>query len=131
MNVAVVIAGGTGSRMKSNIPKQFMCVQNIPIIIYSLINAQRCSKIDEIVAVVPEGWLNFLDKYLIEFRITKFKETVIGGTTRQESTYNAFICLSNYLNDEDVVCLIDANRPLMPIEIIEKMWNLHSSMAAP
>ncbi len=123
MNIALVIAGGTGARTAQEIPKQFITVHDKPIIIYTLENLQHNELIDDIVVAVPAGWENFLTVYAKQFNITKLKVVIIGGNTRHETIKNGVdYSFSNY-NKKDVLIIIDANRPLTPKNVFEETIN--------
>lgn len=73
MNIAIIIAGGSGQRMKQSIPKQFINVKGKPIIIYTLESFQQHPQIDAIEVVCIDGWQDILKAYAKQFNITKLK----------------------------------------------------------
>ena len=73
MNIALITAGGIGNRMGQDIPKQFMCIDNKPIIIYTLQAFQNSKDIDAIAVVCLEGWEVILQSYANQYNITKLK----------------------------------------------------------
>lgn len=77
-NLALLIAGGSGNRMGQNIPKQFLTVNDKPVIIYTLEAFQRHPEIDEIAVVCIEGWQAALQAYANQFNITKIKAYYFG-----------------------------------------------------
>lgn len=85
MNVAVLTAGGIGSRAHQDLPKQFLTVENKPILIYTLEAFQQHPSIDEIYVSCLDGWSAVLEAYAKQFNITKLKRIVTGGATGQES----------------------------------------------
>ena len=116
--IAILTAAGTGTRMHQNIPKQFLHVENKPIIIYTLEAFQNHPSIDEICVVILEGWEQIILAYAKQFNITKLKYVVNGGTTGQESIYNGIEAVKkDHLND-DIVMIHDGNRPMVSSEII-------------
>ncbi len=124
MNVAVIIAGGSGHRMGQDIPKQFLSVYDKPILIYTLQGFQMSSQIDAIEVVCIDGWHDVLWAYAKQFNITKLKWVVSGGATGQESIRNGIYNLENKLTDDDVIIIHDGIRPLVDetvlADIIEK-----------
>lgn len=114
MNVVLVVAGGNGTRTGQEIPKQFLTVKDKPIIIYTLENLERIKFIDEIVVVVSQGWESFLKSYAKQFGIKKLKDVVIGGETRHESISKGINFITRNYNKNDVVVIMDANRPFVP-----------------
>lgn len=119
MNVALIIAGGMGARMKQSIPKQFLSVFNKPVIIYTLEAFQRCGKIDAIVVVSIAGWETMIWAYAEQFGITKLKSIVVGGSCGQESIYHGICEIQKNYSCEDMVLVHDAIRPMVSGEIIE------------
>ncbi len=84
MNVAIIIAGGKGSRMGQDIPKQFINVYDKPILIYTLEGFQKHPQIDAIEVVCIEGWYDVVWAYAKQFNISKLKWVIPGGETGQE-----------------------------------------------
>ena len=87
-NIALLIAGGAGARMHQNIPKQFLTVNERPVIVYTLEAFQQHPEIDEIAVVCIHGWEPVLLAYADQFNITKLKYVVPGGENGQESIKN-------------------------------------------
>lgn len=118
MNVAVIIAGGTGNRMGQNIPKQFINVYDKPVLIYTLESFQRHPQIDAIAVVCIEGWHDILQAYANQFNITKLKWIVSGGSTGQESIRNGVYALEGVCSDDDIVIIHDGIRPLVDASVL-------------
>lgn len=120
MNIAVILAGGKGLRMKSaETPKQFIDVYGKPIVIHTIEKFDNHPMIDSIlVACIPE-WIEDLRGMLKKFDIKKVKWIVEGGETRQESVFNAVTKLQSVLGNDDIVLVHDAVRPLITSKIID------------
>ena len=118
MNIAILTAGGIGSRTHQDIPKQFLNVDNKPIIIYTLEAFQQHPNIDEICVAILEGWDQILWAYAKQFNITKLKYVVTGGSTGQESIFNGLKAIRQDHKDDDVVVVHDGNRPMVSQDII-------------
>lgn len=118
--IAILTAGGIGSRTHQDLPKQFLTVENKPIIIYTLEAFQRHPSIDEIYVSCLEGWSAVLEAYAKQFNITKLKKIVVGGSTGQQSIYNGLKAINEDNNEtKDIVVLIhDGNRPMLPNDVI-------------
>ena len=112
MNIALILAGGVGSRMGNDIPKQFMEVNGCPVIVYTLLAMENHPEIDIIQVVCIEGWEKKLQAYVNQFNISKLKGIVTGGKTRFDSTKIGMESLGN-VADEDVIIVHDAARPLV------------------
>lgn len=124
MNIALIIAGGAGERMKQNIPKQFLNIFQKPVIVYTMEVFQECEEIDAIIIVSLSGWETTIWKYAKEYEITKLKSVVTGGSCGQESIYNGIVEIQKYYDDNDIVLIHDAIRPMVSREIIEDCINV-------
>ncbi len=118
MNIAMIIGGGSGQRMKNEIPKQFLNVNDKPIILYTMEAFQKHPDIDEIGVVCIEGWHEILKAYAKQFRIDKLKWIVNGGKVGQESIHNGLIEAENRYKENDIILVHDAIRPMVSQEII-------------
>ncbi len=118
MNVALILAGGSGSRTEQSVPKQFLPINDKPIIIYTLEAFQNHPEIDAIIVSSIDGWLDVLVGYARAYGITKLKWVVKGGENGQASARKALLELESYCKDDDIVIIHDAVRPLISQEII-------------
>lgn len=118
MNVAIVIAGGVGSRMGQEIPKQFIHIDDKPVIIYTLKAFQVHPQIDAIEVVCIDGWQDVLKAYARQFGITKLKWVTTGGETGQESIRNGVFNLESELSDADIAVIHDGVRPMLESEVL-------------
>ncbi|MGN0698398.1 MAG: 2-C-methyl-D-erythritol 4-phosphate cytidylyltransferase [Ruminiclostridium sp.] len=113
MNVAIIIAGGSGRRMGQDIPKQFINVYDKPILFYTLESFEKHPMIDAIEVVCIDGWHDVVRAYAKQYNITKLKWIVSGGSTGQESIRNGVYNLENELGEDDIVIIHDGIRPLV------------------
>lgn len=118
MNIALVIAGGSGKRMGQDIPKQFLKVFDKPIIAYTLEAFQANPLIDAIEVVCIAGWHDVLRSYAKQYNITKLKWVVNGGETGQESIRNGVFNLEGKCKDDDVIIIHDGIRPLVEDSVL-------------
>lgn len=119
MNIALIIAGGSGNRMGQDIPKQFMHVDNCPVIIHTLRAFQEHPDIDAIAVVCLRGWETVLQSYANQFMIRKLKYIYEGGKNGQASIYNGITGLKcDGFDDEDLILIHDAVRPMLSQDII-------------
>lgn len=118
--IVILTAGGKGERMHQNIPKQFLTVENKPIIIYTMEAFQEHPNIDEIYISCLTGWSEILDAYARQFNITKLRRIVEGGETGQESIFNALKAIKedNETTEDIVVVVHDGNRPMVSQDVI-------------
>lgn len=124
MNVAIIIAAGSGQRMGQDIPKQFISVLDKPILIYTLEGFQNHNLVDAIEVVCLEGWESMVWAYAKQYNIDKLKWIVKGGSTGQESIRNGVFNLEGKVGKGDVVVIHDGIRPLIDsfvlTDVIEK-----------
>ncbi|WP_180079887.1 MULTISPECIES: 2-C-methyl-D-erythritol 4-phosphate cytidylyltransferase [unclassified Acinetobacter] len=121
MNVALIFAGGVGSRMNSLAkPKQFLELHGKPIIIYTLEIFQSHAEIDSIVVVCVADWTDYMKKLLVRYEITKVVEVVEGGSTGQCSIYNGLRSIEKKFSPDTTVIIHDGVRPLIDHSIISK-----------
>lgn len=117
-NIALIIAGGSGARMHQNIPKQFLTVNERPVIVYTLEAFQNHPAIDEIAVVCIDDWRSVLWAYAKQFDITKLKLVVPGGKSGQDSIRNGVFELEKNHKSDDIVLIHDAIRPMVSAKII-------------
>lgn len=117
-NIAIIIAGGSGSRMGQDIPKQFINVYDKPVLIYTLESFQRHPQVDEIEVVCIDGWHDILWAYAKQFNIDKLKWVISGGQTGQESIRNGVYNLEGKVNPNDNIIIHDGIRPLVESSVL-------------
>ena len=117
-NIGLIIAGGSGNRMGQNIPKQFLTVNERPVIVYTLEAFQNHPEIDAIAVVCIEGWDQVLWAYARQFNIDKLQYIAPGGENGQASIRNGVFELEKHFDRDDIVLIHDAIRPMVSAEII-------------
>ena len=121
MNVAIIFAGGVGQRMHSgSTPKQFLEHRGKPILVYTLEHFQRNPRIDGIILVSVEGWIDYCRELLQKFRLTKVSAIVPGGSNGYESISNGLRKAGELYPEDTVVLIHDGVRPLIDQDIIDK-----------
>lgn len=120
MNIAVIFAGGVGKRMKTNgIPKQFLEINEIPIIIHTLNIFNNTEQIDAIIIACVNTHIDYLKKLIEQYKISKVKGIVNGGRTGQESIINALEKAKEIsVSDSDIVLIHDGVRPIIDSKLI-------------
>ncbi len=120
MNYAVIFAGGVGKQMNSDIHKQFLTVNEKPIIVYTIKHFSKCDKIDGIVIVSLSDYIAFCNELVSKYKIDKVLSVVEGGSTSQESTFNGLKYLKSNIDikDNDIVLINDGVRPLIDEKLI-------------
>ena len=118
MNIAIIIAGGSGQRTGQDIPKQFINVYDKPILIYTLEGFQKHPQIDEIGLVCLDGWHDVVRAYAKQFNIDKLKLIISGGETAQESIREGVYYLEGKCSEEDTIIIHDGIRPLVDDSVL-------------
>ncbi|MDO4497397.1 MAG: IspD/TarI family cytidylyltransferase, partial [Bacteroidales bacterium] len=120
MNIAVIFAGGSGSRMHTKSrPKQFLELNGKPIIIYTLELFDNHPEIDAIVVSCIKEWIPFLEKMIRKFEITKVVRIIPGGKSGQESIFLGLQAAKEAAGNEKAIVLVhDGVRPLITEETI-------------
>lgn len=122
---AMLFAGGTGTRMKSeNIPKQFIEVDGKPIIIRTLENFAFHPLVDDIVIACIASGIEHLKKLIEQYRIPKVKSIVEGGSSGFESIHNGLVEVAKNAADTDIVLICDGVRPVMSEQLISECIEL-------
>ena len=118
MNSALIIAGGSGQRMQQEIPKQFLNVNDKPVIIYTLEAFQSHPDIDKIGVVCLDGWFDILRAYARQYGIDKLDWIVPGGENGQASIRSGVFEAERRYAGDDIILVHDAIRPMVSQEII-------------
>lgn len=118
MRIALVIAGGKGTRMDLNVPKQFYHIKGKPLFIYTLEVFQNSKNIDKIVLVTLENWIDKAYAYCSQFNISKIDKIIAGGNSNHGSIYKGLLYLKENYHDDDMVMVHAANRPIIDNQII-------------
>jgi 2-C-methyl-D-erythritol 4-phosphate cytidylyltransferase len=124
MNIAVIVASGTGARMGQCVPKQFLSVRDKPVLIYTLESFQKNSGIDDIIVVTLEGWENVVKLYAEQFGISKLKQVVLGGETVQESIRNGVDALRDVASADDLIIIHDGVRPVVNQSVLNNVLKI-------
>lgn len=116
---AVVVAGGSGSRMNSDLPKQFLNLRSIPVIVHTI--RRFLALADQIIVVVPVGYIDLWNDIREQYFPGNMLQTALGGLTRTESVSNGLQCIAA---TEGLVAIHDAARPLVEEKGIEESYRL-------
>lgn len=118
-NIALIIAGGTGARMHQDIPKQFLSVNDKPVIVYTMEAFQNHPDIDAIYIACLNGWQEILKAYVKQFNIDKAMGRIVtGGKNGQDSIRNGVYAIAEEFEDNDLILVHDAIRPMLSADII-------------
>ena len=120
MNIAIIFAGGSGVRMGSGIPKQFLEIDGKPVLVYTLKLFQYHRKIDKIYLSVLEDYIPYAQSLIEEYRLNKVAAVVAGGQTAQDSIYIALKKAAEENDGDSVVLLHDGVRPFVSYDVISE-----------
>lgn len=120
MNIAVIFAGGVGTRMNTkDRPKQFLLVHGKPIIVHTIELFENHPEIDGIVVVCVSDWIDYMEEMKYRFRLDKIGAIVPGGETGQMSIYNGLKKAAElYGREGNIVLIHDGVRPLITSKLI-------------
>ena len=118
MNIALIVSGGKGTRISSDIPKQFIKINGKEMICHTIEKFELDALIDEIVIVTLKDYVKQM-QYLVDvYNYTKVKQIVVGGETRQESVRNGLNATNYFFND--IIAIHDGDRPMVSEDLIDK-----------
>ena len=106
--IAVILAAGAGNRVGSQIPKQYLSLNNKPVLLHSIETFQKNSNVDEIAVVCQDIWIDRVAEMVSPY--PKARKLLIGGKERFQSSLAA---ISAYDEDDSLFLIHDAARPLV------------------
>lgn len=120
MNIAVIFAGGSGTRMRAkDKPKQFLLVHGKPIIVHTIEIFEQHPQIDGIVVACIKEWIPYMEEMRYRFRLDKISKIIPGGDTGQLSIYQGLKAAEDvYGREGNIVLIHDGVRPLINHEVI-------------
>jgi 2-C-methyl-D-erythritol 4-phosphate cytidylyltransferase len=118
MNIAIIVAAGSGTRFGAEKLKQFLEILGKPLIIHTLERFESCPSIDEIVLVLPFKEIENFKKTAEKFNLKKLAKTIAGGQTRTESVFNGLNSIDS--KRTEIVAIHDGARPLVSSEEISR-----------
>lgn len=120
MNIALILASGSGTRMVGlDTPKQFCLVNNKPLFLYSVEAFEKNMSIDAIVVVTQSNFVGKVQNICDENALFKVRLVTAGGETRQESVFKGLKAIKEFAQDDDIILIHDSARPLVSQEIID------------
>lgn len=117
--VAIIPAGGAGKRMASGVPKQYLPLAGVPVLVRTLRAFQLAEAVDEILLAVPEGDIGEVRETIVaRWRLSKVGRVVAGGPERQDSVRNA---LQHVREEHGIVLVHDGVRPFIGGDLIGRV----------
>ena len=127
MNKSVIIvAGGNGSRMGGDLPKQFLLLENYPVLMWTILNFIRYESTIEVVVALPESQINYWNELCLKYNFAYPHRVVAGGETRFQSVKNGVAALGI----TDLVAVHDGVRPLVSQLTISNCFNQAEALGA-
>lgn len=120
-NYVILLAGGVGKRMGSDIPKQFLEIQGKPIIVHTLEKFQNNPQIEKIVIVCVKDWEGYVLELVEKYSLTKVEWITEGGATGHDSIRNGVFFLKDKIKPDDYIIIHDAVRPVIPQKAINEV----------
>jgi 2-C-methyl-D-erythritol 4-phosphate cytidylyltransferase len=114
--IALILAGGSGSRTGSSIPKQFYPIRGVPLIVHTISRFEQHPSIDRIIIVSREDDIPAVQAICKSRNFNKIDAIIKGGSYRQESSYNGVFAAQG--NPDDIILIHDAARPFLKSEVI-------------
>ncbi|MBU5431053.1 2-C-methyl-D-erythritol 4-phosphate cytidylyltransferase [Kineothrix sp. MSJ-39] len=119
MIIAMILAGGVGSRVNADRPKQFIEVFDKPVLAYTIDIFEENEQIDAIEIVCHDNWIHYLEQMVRKYKYTKVKWITRGGSTFQKSVINGIQCLDKNINNNDYVLIHYGAAPFTSSYIVE------------
>ena len=116
----IIVAGGSGSRMKSEIPKQFMLLKNIPVLMHTIKKFFDFNAAISIIVVLPESQINYWKKLCVDYSFTIHHTCIAGGETRFHSVKNGL----NIITENGLIAVHDGVRPLVSNQTIQNVFSV-------
>lgn len=118
MNTAIVLAGGSGKRMNSDIPKQYLLLSGKPVIYYSLKAFQDNPHIDNIILVTAEAYIDYVRENILDETLSKVSQVIQGGRERYDSVFKGLCCIK----EPGYVFIHDGARPCISQKLIDDCY---------
>lgn len=118
MNIAIILAGGIGSRVGAEKPKQFVEILGKPVLVYTIEAFQNHPEIDAIEIVCLENYMDYMKDLVKSFSLTKIKWIVKGGVDFQHSVINGVLNLQGKISPDDIVLIHYGASPFVSGDII-------------
>lgn len=120
-HIALLLAGGSGIRMKATLPKQYMQIDGESVLLHTMRAFQQHPLVQDIFVVCAEEWTEHVKEEAENGGISKFRNTIRGGATGYESLRNGILQLTDMVDEPNALVLVhDAVRPLVTQDIISR-----------
>ena len=120
MNIALIFAGGSGNRMGTALPKQFLKINGVPILVHTMRLFERHPEIDLIYLAVPDLYISKAQELIEEYGLDKTRKVIAGGDSAQDTIYRLLKAAEEENPGDSVVLLHDGVRPFIPLDLITR-----------
>ena len=120
MNIALIFAGGSGNRMGTALPKQFLKINGVPILVHTMRLFERHPKIDRMYLAVPDSYIPKAQELVAEYGLTRTKKVIAGGDSAQDTIYRLLKEASAENPEDSIVLLHDGVRPFIMMDLITR-----------
>lgn len=120
MNIAIIFAGGSGIRMGAGIPKQYLEIEGKPVLIHTLELFEEHDEIDKIYLAINADYIEYTEELIEDFQITKVAGIAEGGSSAQDSIYNALRKAREENPGDSIVLIHDGVRPFIDYDVISR-----------
>ena len=120
MNIALIFAGGSGNRMGTVLPKQFLKINGVPILVHTMRLFERHPEIDLIYLAVPELYISKAQELIEEYDLDKTRKVIAGGDSAQDTIYRLLKAAEEENPGDSVVLLHDGVRPFITMDLITR-----------
>lgn len=122
MNIALIVFAGSGSRIKSDTPKQFIRINDQEMVVYAIKKFNENPHVDEIYLVTSKEYVPYVESLIDKHELHKVKKVVSGGNTRQDSVRLGLVNIE--CDKDDKVLIHDGDRPLVSNALINQAFDL-------
>lgn len=125
LNYSIIVAGGSGCRMGSSIPKQFLSIEGLPILMHTITRFMQFDPKIKVIVVLPESQIDYWEGLCVQhnFSAAKNIKVVRGGENRFSSVKNGLAAIEG---NDGLVAIHDGVRPFVSIETIKRCFNMAS-----
>lgn len=120
MNIALIFAGGSGNRMGTALPKQFLKINSVPILVHTMRLFERHPEIDRMYLAVPEAYIPKAQELVGEYRLSRTRKVIAGGDSAQDTIYRLLREAAEENSEDSVVLLHDGVRPFITMDLITR-----------
>lgn len=122
-SIAVVLSGGSGTRMGGELPKQYIELAGKPVIVHTLEQLERCGAVEGVIVAADPEWTAAVLRWKESFHLTKLLAVAPAGADRQLSIRNGLLAAEGFMDEGELsgVIIQDAARPLTSVGLLTRL----------